>query len=183
MSQQSSTRPQWQADNFYKIGKLGKPHGVKGEISFHFDDDIFDRIEADFLALEVEGLLVPFFFEEYRFKGSETALVKFVNIDTQERAKELTGCNVFFPRQEGDNPDAELSWAAIVGFTVKDAATNKPLGTLLAVDDSTVNTLFEVDVNGSAPLLLPASYELIAGVDAKKREITMHIPDGILDLD
>lgn len=183
MSQQSSTRPQWQADNFYKIGKLGKPHGVKGEISFHFDDDIFDRIEADFLALEVEGLLVPFFFEEYRFKGSETALVKFVNIDTQKRAKELTGCNVFFPRQEDDNPDAELSWAAIVGFTVKDAATNKPLGALLAVDDSTVNTLFEVDVNGSAPLLLPASYELIAGVDAKKREITMHIPDGILDLD
>jgi len=46
-----------------------------------------------------------------------------------------------------------------------------------------VNTLLEVDVNGSAPLLLPASYELIAGVDAKKREITMHIPDGILDLD
>ena len=91
MSQQSSTRPQWQADNFYKIGKLGKPHGVKGEISFHFDDDIFDRIEADFLALEVEGLLVPFFFEEYRFKGSETALVKFVNIETQERGKERTG--------------------------------------------------------------------------------------------
>ncbi|MFC2264720.1 MAG: 16S rRNA processing protein RimM, partial [Prevotella conceptionensis] len=43
MPQQSSTRPLWQADNFYKIGKLGKPHGVKGEISFHFDDDIFDR--------------------------------------------------------------------------------------------------------------------------------------------
>ena len=164
MSHQPSTRPQWQADNFYKIGKLGKPHGVKGEISFHFDDDIFDRTEADFLALEVDGLLVPFFFEEYRFKGSETALVKFVNIDTQERAKELTGCNVFFPRQDADNPDAELSWATIVG-------------------DSTVNTLFEVDVNGSSPLLLPASYDLIAGVDAQKHEITMHIPDGILDLD
>ena len=90
MCQQPSTRPQWQAENFYKIGKLGKPHGVKGEISFLFDDDIFDRTDADFLALEVDGLLVPFFFEEYRFKGSETALVKFVNIDTQERAKELT---------------------------------------------------------------------------------------------
>lgn len=183
MPQKTSPRPQWQADHFYKIGKLGKPHGVKGEITFHFDDDIFDRTEADFLALEVQGLLVPFFFEEYRFKGSETALVKFVNVDTQERARELTGCNVFFPRQEGHDAEAPLSWAAIVGFTVKDAATDKPLGTILAVDDSTANTLFEVDVNGSAPLLLPASYDLIAGVDAQQREITMHLPDGILDLD
>lgn len=183
MCQQPSTRPQWQAENFYKIGKLGKPHGVKGEISFLFDDDIFDRTDADFLALEVDGLLVPFFFEEYRFKGSETALVKFVNIDTQERAKELTGCNVFFPRQAADNAEGELSWAAIVGFTVKDVATQKTLGTILGVDDTTVNTLFEVDINAAQPLLLPASYDLIASVDAQKREITMHIPDGILELD
>ena len=126
---------------------------MKGEISFLFDDDIFDRTDADFLALEVDGLLVPFFFEEYRFKGSETALVKFVNIDTQERAKELTGCNVFFPRQAADNAEGELSWAALVGFTVKDVATKKTLGTILGVDDTTVNTLFEVDTTTLACVL------------------------------
>ena len=28
-------------EEVYQIGKLGKTHGVKGEISFLFDDDVF----------------------------------------------------------------------------------------------------------------------------------------------
>ena len=51
------------AEEVYKIGKLGKPHGLKGEINFLFDDDVFDRTDADYLVLEVDGILVPFFME------------------------------------------------------------------------------------------------------------------------
>ena len=51
-------------NDFYKIGKIGKPHGVKGEVSFMFDDDVFDRTDADWLMLSVDGILVPFFLEE-----------------------------------------------------------------------------------------------------------------------
>jgi len=43
-------------EEVYKIGKLGKTHGVKGEISFLFDDDVFDRVEADYLVLMVDGI-------------------------------------------------------------------------------------------------------------------------------
>jgi ribosomal 30S subunit maturation factor RimM len=32
------------------IGRLGKPHGVKGEVTFQFDDDVFVRTEADYLV-------------------------------------------------------------------------------------------------------------------------------------
>ena len=71
-------------DEVYKIGKIGKPHGVKGEVSLMFSDDVFDRVDADYLVLMVDGILVPFFFEEYRFKSGETALVKFCDIDTGE---------------------------------------------------------------------------------------------------
>ena len=63
-------------EDVYRIGRLGKPHGVQGEISFMFDDDVFDRSDADYLVLDIDGILVPFFMEEYRFKGSETAIMK-----------------------------------------------------------------------------------------------------------
>ena len=72
------------AKDVFKIGRLGKTHGVKGEVSFHFTDDVFDRIDADYVFVETEGLLVPFFFEEYRFRSEETALVKFAGIDAVE---------------------------------------------------------------------------------------------------
>ena len=77
--------------NVYKIGKLGKAHGVRGEVQMQFSDDVFDRTDADYVFLKIDGLLVPFFFEEYRFRSApsmcdvcggcvlpaEEALVKF----------------------------------------------------------------------------------------------------------
>ena len=84
-------------EDVYKIGRIGKAHGVKGEVSFLFDDDVFDRADADYLVLELDGILVPFFMEEYRFRSDSTALVKFEDIDTQDRARELTNCDVYFP--------------------------------------------------------------------------------------
>ena len=67
-------------EEVFKIGKLGKSHGVKGEVNLLFDDDIFDRTDAEYLILEVDGILVPFYIEEYRFHGNSTALMKFYDI-------------------------------------------------------------------------------------------------------
>ena len=44
-------------EEVYKIGKLGKVHGIKGEISFLFDDDVFDRTDADYLILDIHSSL------------------------------------------------------------------------------------------------------------------------------
>ena len=73
-------------EEVYRIGKIGKPHGVKGEVTMMFNDDVFDRVDAEYIILKTEGILVPFFFEEYRFRSDETAIVKFCDIDTQEQA-------------------------------------------------------------------------------------------------
>ena len=55
------------------------------------------------------------------------------------------------------------------------------MGRLLAVDDTTINLLFEVEVAGTdEPVLLPAAEELITDVDRDRREIRLTIPDGML---
>lgn len=169
-------------ETVYKIGKIGKPHGVDGEVSFHFDDDVFDRTDAQYLILDIDGILVPFFIDEYRFKTDETALMRFSDIDSQERARELTGCDVYFPREHSEAADGTLSWAAIVGFSVVDAASGKHVGEIKGVDDSTINTLFELVTDCGDDLLVPASDELITAVDTQGRTITMQLPDGLLQL-
>ena len=165
-------------EEVYRIGKLGRAHGVKGEVTFHFDDDVFDRVDADYLVVETEGLLVPFFIEEYRFRSDSTALVKFEGIDSQDRARELTGCEVYFPRHLADAEDDTLSWAAIVGYSLIDAATGKSVGRIASVDDTTVNVLFCLE-DGK---MIPAAEELITVVDKEKRVIEMELPEGILEL-
>lgn len=165
-------------EEVYKIGRLGKVHGIKGEISFLLDDDVFDRVDADYLVLDVDGILVPFFIEEYRFKTDSNVLMKFDGIDTQERARELTGCDVYFPRALAESDEDSISWAEMIGYSLMDAQSGQKIGTIAAVDDSTINILFELE-DGR---LIPASEELITNVDTKKHQIEIELPEGILEL-
>ena len=165
-------------EEVYKIGRIGKAHGVKGEVSFNFDDDIFDRVDAEYLILEVDGILVPFFMEEYRFRSDNTALVKFEDIDTQDRARELTNCDVYFPRNLADDNEEEITYTFLVGFDIIDDQSGKNIGTIARIDDNTMNILFELE-DGR---LIPASEELITDIDKDNKTITIALPEGILDL-
>lgn len=166
----------------YRIGRIGKPHGVKGEMNFMFTDDVFDRTDSDYLIIEVEGLLVPFFIEEYRFRSDETALLKLCDIDTQEQARQFTNCEVFFERSKADTPADELTWAQIVGFQIVDENNGKVVGKIVAVDDSTENILFEIETTKGHQALIPAHDSLIRNIDTPSQTITMTIPDGLLAL-
>ena len=69
-------------EEVYKIGLFNKPHGIHGELQFTFTDDIFDRVDCDYLVCLLDGIFVPFFIEEYRFRSDSTALVKLEGVDT-----------------------------------------------------------------------------------------------------
>lgn len=165
-------------EDVYKIGRLGKAHGVKGEVSFQFDDDIFDTTDADYLILEIDGILVPFFMEEYRFRNDSLALVKFCDVDTQQRASELTGCDVYFPRTLAEESEGQLPLSSLVGFDIVEASNSKVVGKIAAIDDTTQNILFELE-DGR---LIPASDELITNIDTNRQQIIMQIPTGLLSL-
>ena len=165
-------------EEVFRIGRLGKPHGVKGEVTMQVDDDVFDRVDAEYLILLVDGILVPFFMEEYRFKTDTTALIKFDDVDTVERARELTNCDVFFPRQLADNNEEDYTWAFFVGFELIDATTGRTVGYINGVDDSTANVLFCLE-NGT---LIPAIDDLVVKIEADAHRITMRLPDGLLDM-
>ena len=166
------------SEEVYRIGRLGKAHGVKGEVSLQFDDDIFDRVDADYLVLEVDGILVPFFIEEYRFRSDTVALMKFEDVDTQQRAAELTGCDVFFPRALAEDEEEGMTLSFLVGFNLVEAKGGRTVGTVAAIDDSTANVLFELE-DGR---LIPANDDLIHDIDTVNKVIKMDIPEGLLEL-
>ena len=167
-------------NDVYRIGTLGKPHGVKGEIAFSFEDDVFDREEAACLFIMIDGLLVPFFIEEYRFSSDVVALMKFEGIDSLEQAMSLTGCAVYYPRDHEDDDDT-VSKAELNGFKLIDAASGRVVGTIQALDDSTANLLFVVSTD-NGELLIPASHELIKKIDKQQQAITVEIPAGLLEI-
>ncbi len=163
------------------IGKLGKPHGVKGEITFTFTTDVWDRVDADYLVLMVDGILVPFFLEEYRFRGEHSALLKFLDIDSIEDVQEYAGAEVYFPLSlVPDDEDVDYTWAYFVGFRVHDAGAGE-LGEIVAVDESTMNVLFEVRTT-RGNILVPAAEDFIREIDHENRIVRMDLPKGLLEI-
>ena len=151
-------------DEVFKIGIFNKPHGVKGEISFTFTDDIFDRVEC-----------------EYLFRSDTTALVKLEGVDTSEKARMFTNVEVYFPKKyvgEEEDSDDIPTWNYFIGFKVEDV-NHGELGEIVAVDDSTMNVLFAIEKDGEE-LLLPAHEEFIIKLDKKKRLLTVEVPDGLI---
>lgn len=169
-------------EDVYKIGIFNKPHGIHGELSFTFTDDIFDRVDCDYLICRLDGIFVPFFIEEYRFRSDSTALVKLEGIDSAEHARLFTNVEVFFPVKFVDEPEAgELSWDFFIGFRIEDV-NHGDLGEVADVDTSTVNTLFVVE-QGDEELLIPAQEDFILGIDQEKKVITVELPEGLLSID
>lgn len=164
-------------EEVFRIGRLGKPHGVKGEINFNFTDDVFDRVDAEYLVLLLDGILVPFFMEEYRFRSGETALVKFCGVDTADRARELTNVEVFFPHALSDaDVDDNMTWEDFVGYQIEG------VGQIVAVDTATENVLFEVEMADGSQVLIPAVDDFIEALDHPRKTIRMNLPEGMLDL-
>ena len=162
----------------YKIGTLTRTHGIGGELSMNFTDDVWDRADADYVFLEVDGIQVPFFLEGWRFRSDSVALLKFQDIDTSEDANEYVGADVYFPYDLTPEPDEddEDTWRHFTGWHVTDINAGD-LGDIDYVEDSTANTIFCIDGK-----LIPATEDFIDRIDAKDRTIYMKLPDGLLDL-
>ncbi|MBO5675526.1 MAG: 16S rRNA processing protein RimM [Bacteroidaceae bacterium] len=162
----------------YKIGTLTRTHGIGGELSMNFTDDVWDRADADYVFLEVDGIQVPFFLEGWRFRSDSVALLKFQDIDSSESALEYVGADVYFPHDLTPEPseDDEYTWRHFTGWKVVDDIAGE-IGEIEHVEDSTANTIFFV-----GDKLIPATEDFIERIDAKERTIYMNLPEGLLDL-
>ncbi len=168
-------------EELISIGQFTKTHGIHGELSFTFTDDVFDHSESPYLVCEMDGIFVPFFIEEYRFRSENSALIKFKDITDEEHAKAFIKKEIFYPKSflpEGEEPETASDY--FIGYTIIDK-NNGPIGVIMDIDNSTMNVLFVVKYK-KEELYIPASDEYVCEIDDVEKTILMDIPEGLLDL-
>ena len=74
-------------EEVYKIGTFNKPHGLGGELLFTFSDDVFERTACEYIICLIDGILVPFFIEDIRYRSDFSAFVKLEGVDSVEQAQ------------------------------------------------------------------------------------------------
>lgn len=170
-------------EEVFKVGRFAKPHGIKGELSLQTASDLFDgENDVPYVICEMDGILVPFFVEEQRYKSDSVVLLKLEDVDSDEAARPFVNKDVYYPLSEVDPEDlaADMTWDSFIGYEVVDAHAGR-LGVVEAVDESTLNVLFRIECDG-AELLIPAVEEFISWVDQAEKRLEVSLPDGLLEL-
>ncbi len=171
-----------------KIGYIGKVHGLKGEVTLKLEGDVWED-DAEYLVLEIDGIMVPFFIESYQFKTDETALVKFKRTDNEQQAQNLSGCSVYLEKKQLSEENASIAPAeentdtkGLIGYTIinKEGTT---IGVIEDVDTSTVNELLCVGTPTGSEIIIPAADDYVINVNDEQKVIQMELPEGLLDLD
>lgn len=173
-------------DEVFKIGYIAKHRGLRGEVELVFTDDCFDTGSAEYLVLDMDGILVPFFWEEYSFKNQDTAILKFEDIDTEAQARRLVGHSVYYPKvhvadESGEDGATLSSYRALTGFNVYNAE-GCLVGTIAQVDDSSSNILLIIDRTDGNELMLPFHDDFLLRFDLRERLLQLDIPDELLHL-
>jgi 16S rRNA processing protein RimM len=170
------------------VGRINKPHGLKGEMNVTVTDDVFDRVKkCPYFICEMDGIYVPFFITAYRFRTDSTMLLQLDGVETQEAALEFAGRDIYFDKrcftqkEQEEYETTEEEEQGLVGYSVYDEHYGL-LGEIVAIDDQTENVLFIVDHNGE-DLLLPAADDLVVDIDDEARTIRMDLPPGLVNPD
>lgn len=175
-------------EDYEPIGTLGRSHGIQGEITAKLSVDLSglgeEAMSDFFLMLEEQGLLIPYRVLKLRTKNSDQDLITFAGITTKEDAELLTGRSVWLDRSYLDDEEVEelLGFEHYVGFQLHHAGSGEPIGVIQEIDDTTINTLLRVLTPTGQELVLPISEELIAQVSLSQHQLSLHIPEGLLDL-
>lgn len=173
-----------QKNTCQEIGYLQKPHGIKGGISLVFEPQYELSLENEpTLFLEMDGLLVPYFFADdgIRIRSSELAIIHLGWVKDEIDARKICGSSVYLKDQDFIVPEEELTIHHLVGFELHDENIGR-VGRIEKVEDFGGNLLFMLSFQGKE-VLIPFNDDLLISLDEEKKTISMQCPDGIFDLE
>jgi 16S rRNA processing protein RimM len=124
-----------------EVGRVVKPHGLKGEVVVELTTTRHDRLEPGARFGDLEVLRSQPF--QHRW------IVAFAGVTSREDADALRG-RVLEAEPIDDDPDA-LWVHELIGAEVLDTAGN-PLGTVTAVEANPASDLLVLDGGGLVPL-------------------------------
>jgi 16S rRNA processing protein RimM len=171
-----------QKSECFFLGKIVKKYSYKGELLVKLDTDEPELYEhMDSVFIEVRDKLLPFFIESSQLHKSELLRIKFEDVNTEDDADSLMKSNLYLPLQFLPKlGEGKFYFHDIIGFKVEDKNFGH-VGIIKAINDSTAQSLFEIDRDG-IEILIPMNDEFISKVDKTNKVIFVNTPEGLIDL-
>jgi 16S rRNA processing protein RimM len=166
------------------VGRLRKPHGLKGDCTlFPLTDDpetiLAPGREVWVVDLGGDAVAGPLVVERSRSYHREW-LVKFAGVDSREELESLRGHFLGVPQETlGPLAEDEVYLHELDGYSVR-LADDTPLGLISAVYELPAGLMIEVQ-GPKREFLLPYKKEFVREVDRAGRRLVVSPPEGLLD--
>lgn len=165
------------------VGRVRKPHGLKGEIAvFPLTDDaegVFTVGRSLFL-LDLRGTVVGEVAIDQARVYHRECLIRFAGHTTREAVDDYRGRFLAARREElAPLEEGEVYMQDLVGYAVRDEA-DEALGLVSAVYDLPQGPTIEVQ-GPKREFLLPFRGEYVKVTDRDGRRLVVTIPPGLLD--
>lgn len=154
------------------IGRITRTHGKRGEIQCLTSNEYWENADATFLILSIDNILVPFRVLDWRGKGSDSLIFQLDRINDEQMAQQFVGCQAYMLATDLSEDDELLpTWQSITGYRVLDTDQGE-LGTIIHVDETTINTLITLDNDQ----LIPLHEDFIINLEPDKQLLTICLP-------
>ncbi|KPM49576.1 ribosome maturation factor RimM [Jiulongibacter sediminis] len=170
-------------EDCYFLGKITQTHGLKGEVILWLDvdePDLYAEMDSVFLKFGKE--LVPYFIENIQIRGKKS-IAKFEDIDTIEQTESIINKELFLPLYTLPELDDQTSfyYHEIIGFELKSENDGEILGTVSSVYEGSGQDLLAFEFKGKE-VLVPISDDIVKTIDREKKQLSVDLPDGLIDL-
>jgi 16S rRNA processing protein RimM len=165
--------------DFLAVGRLRRPHGVRGDILMEVLTDFPDRL-TDGMILYVGAEHRPLRMLHQR-NYREARIVTFEGYETPEEIGEFRNQYVFIPTADlPPLPEGEYYHHQILGLQVFNE-TGTSLGTLVEILETGANDVYVLRQENAADILLPAIDPVILDIDLNKGEMRVHLLPGLIE--
>jgi 16S rRNA processing protein RimM len=164
---------------FLAVGRLRRPHGLKGEMMMDIITDFPERLKRgvtvyvgpDYSTMSLRSVRTH----------DRVLLVAFEGLDTPEAISELRNQMVYVS-SEGLPPldEGEYYHHELIGLTVVDEEGNV-LGTLTDILETGATDVYIVQPESGPEILLPGSDEVILDIDLDAGQMRVHLLPGLLN--
>ena len=169
--------------DFFPIGTIIKPRGLRGDMILEVEEGYEDYLsEQEYLMVEIEGGLVPFFISEesLNFRNPTSFSVAFDDYDSAEKVRPLCGCKIYLRNEVTQEENDSKDFKELLEYTVFDKERGE-LGKIIQIDNYSGNVVLTVK-HLDHEVLIPLSENLVTGILDDKRELHLDCPEGLIDL-
>jgi 16S rRNA processing protein RimM len=167
--------------NYCSIGKLVATFGVKGELLLEHHlgkKTALKGLEVLFIEVMKDEML-PYFIQSAKIKSADEIYLKLDGVDTKEAAQKLLQRPVWLPDEDFHKYASKSSPFSLLGFHLINEGAD--IGEVLEVIEHPHQVLLRIDINGKEALI-PVHEETLEKIDKRKKQVFLHLPDGLLDI-